>query len=72
MQGKFTKNARMHVSLSHGPRGDVQDPEENVQRTFSLLKRRDLIKEDDLVVILSDIRSPETKVVRSVQIRRVP
>eukprot|EP00884_Botryococcus_braunii_P014952 jgi/Botrbrau1/23458/Bobra.106_1s0014.1 len=49
-----------------------QDPEENVQRTFSLLKRRDLIKEDDLVVILSDIRSPETKVVRSVQIRRVP
>jgi hypothetical protein len=49
----------------------LQDPEENVQRTFSLLKRRSLIKQDDLVVILSDIRSPDDRVVRSVQIRRV-
>lgn len=38
-----------------------------------LLKRRDLVKEDDLVVVVSDIRSPDDKsVVRSVQIRRVP
>ena len=38
----------------------------------SLLKRRDLIKKNDLVVVVSDIRPPGEEVVRSVQIRYVP
>lgn len=37
-----------------------------------LLKRRDLVKEGDLVVVVSDIRPDDQSVVRSVQIRRVP
>lgn len=48
------------------------DPEKNIDRTFSLLKRRDLIKENDLVVVVSDIRPPGEQVVRSVQVRYVP
>jgi len=50
------------------------DPEENVDRTFRLLKRRDLVQPGDLVVVVSDIRpdSSDASVVRSVQIRRVP
>jgi len=35
------------------------------------LKRRDLVKEGELVVV-SDIRPDDQSVVRSVQIRRVP
>ena len=37
-----------------------------------LLKRRDLVKENDLVIVVSDIRPDDQSVVRSVQIRRVP
>jgi len=63
------------------------DPEENVTRTFALLKRRDLVTRGDLVVVVSDIRTLDqaseaaraterpddgTEVVRSVQVRRVP
>ena len=48
------------------------DPEENVDRTFALLKRRDLVRPGDLVVVVSDIRPPDEGVVRSVQIRHVP
>ncbi|CAL8462457.1 g1990 [Coccomyxa elongata] len=48
------------------------DPEENVDRTFALLKRRDLVQKGDLVVVVSDIRPPNEDVVRSVQIRHVP
>lgn len=62
------------------------DPEANVARTFSLLKRRDLINSGDLVVVVSDVRQEVdgntptsadasetgTGVVRSVQVRRVP
>ena len=33
------------------------DPEENVTRTFALLKRRDLVTRGDLVVVVSDIRT---------------
>ena len=50
------------------------DPEVNVARTFSLLKRRGLVSQGDLVVVVSDIRTGPTadQVVRSAQIRRVP
>ena len=63
------------------------DPEVNVARTFSLLKRRNLVSTGDLVVVVSDVRqevdgkltTPSvdasetgTGVVRSVQVRRVP
>lgn len=37
-----------------------------------LLKRRDMVKENDLVIVVSDIRPDDQSVVRSVQIRRVP
>jgi pyruvate kinase len=49
------------------------DPEVNVARTFSLLKRRGLVSQGDLVVVVSDIRTgPGTdNIVRSAQIRRV-
>lgn len=55
------------------------NPEENVQRTFKLLQARGFVKESDLVVVVSDIRttSDEAKdqgpnnIVRSVQLRRV-
>lgn len=50
----------------------AQDPEENVKRTFQLLKRRELVKEGDLVVVVSDIRPDDQQVVRSVQVRYVP
>ncbi|KAK2079062.1 hypothetical protein QBZ16_002752 [Prototheca wickerhamii] len=46
------------------------DPETNVTRTFELLKRRSLIAQGDLVVLVSDIqRSGEQH--RSVQVRHV-
>ena len=63
------------------------DPEENVTRTFALLKRREMVSRGDLVVVVSDIRTLDqaaeaarasgrpddgTGVVRSVQVRRVP
>jgi len=50
------------------------DPEVNVTRTFSLLKRRGLVSQGDLVVVVSDIRTGPApdQVVRSAQIRRVP
>lgn len=49
------------------------DPEVNVARTFSLLKRRGLVSQGDLVVVVSDIRTgpASDQVVRSAQIRRV-
>ena len=37
-----------------------------------LLKRRDLVKQGELVIVVSDIRPDDQSVVRSVQIRRVP
>ena len=61
--------------------------EENVTRTFALLKRREMVSRGDLVVVVSDIRTLDqaseaarasgrpddgTGVVRSVQVRRVP
>lgn len=48
------------------------DPDANVDRTFALLKRRDLVQTGDLVIVVSDIRPPNEGVVRSVQIRHVP
>ena len=36
------------------------------------MKRRDLVKEGELVIVVSDIRPDDQSVVRSVQIRRVP
>ena len=50
------------------------DPEANVQRTFSLLKRRELLSAGDLVVVITDLRTGPGagEVVRSAQIRRVP
>lgn len=48
------------------------DPEVNVRRTFRLLKARGLVKVDDLVVVVSDIRSEDQGVVRSAQLRKVP
>ena len=54
-------------------RMDLQaDPDANVDRTFALLKRRDLVQPGDLVIVVSDIRQPKDGVVRSVQIRHVP
>jgi hypothetical protein len=47
------------------------DSEENVQRTFRLLKARRLVKEGDLVVVVSDLRPKDEDIIRSVQIRRV-
>jgi len=53
------------------------DPETNIARTFSLLKRRELVDPGDLVVVVSDVRqeqAPESEagIIRSVQVRRVP
>lgn len=49
-------------------------PEENVSRTFALLKAREMVSPGDLVVVVSDIRTGggAVDVVRSVQVRRVP
>jgi pyruvate kinase len=51
-------------------------PEENVDRTFALLKARSMVSPGDLVVVVSDIRAGADgeggDVVRSVQVRRVP
>jgi pyruvate kinase len=84
-----SQETRQRLNLRWGVipfRIDLQsDPEANVQRTFALLKKRELISTGDLVVVVSDVRqegmaapvSPEavesgTGVVRSVQVRRVP
>eukprot|EP01025_Chloroclados_australasicus_P017982 TRINITY_DN19271_c0_g2_i3.p1 TRINITY_DN19271_c0_g2~~TRINITY_DN19271_c0_g2_i3.p1 ORF type:complete len:228 (-),score=32.25 TRINITY_DN19271_c0_g2_i3:385-987(-) len=51
------------------------NPEKNVERTFELLKARDLVESGDLVVVISDIRQADQKgsnqVIRSVQVRHV-
>ena len=48
------------------------DPEKNIERTFRLLKRRNLVHSGDLVVVVSDLRPHGASVVRSAQIRHVP
>eukprot|EP00775_Hariotina_reticulata_P005779 gene5779-6018_t len=45
------------------------DPEENVRRTFLLMKERGLVKAGDLVVVVSDLRPKEEDIIRSVQCR---
>ena len=45
-------------------------PESTVERTFKILKRRNLIKEGQLVVVVSDV-GPTTDVIRSIQVRYV-
>lgn len=84
-----SQETRQRLNLRWGVipfRIDLQsDPEANVQRTFALLKKRELISTGDLVVVVSDVRqegmaapvSAEAVergqgVVRSVQVRRVP
>ncbi|CAL5227753.1 g10772 [Coccomyxa viridis] len=70
------QDTRQRLNLRWGVmpfRMDLQaDPDANVDRTFALLKRRDLVQPGDLVVVVSDIRQPNEGVVRSVQIRHVP
>ncbi|GAB4820800.1 hypothetical protein N2152v2_007846 [Parachlorella kessleri] len=49
----------------------TENPEDNVTRTFKLLKRRELVKSGDTVVILSDLREkdqPSIDAIRSVQL----
>ena len=48
------------------------DPEKNIERTFWLLKRRNLVHSGDLVVVVSDLRPKDDVAVRSAQIRYVP
>ena len=70
------QDTRQRLNLRWGVmpfRMDLQaDPDANVDRTFALLKRRDLVQTGDLVIVVSDIRQPNEGVVRSVQIRHVP
>jgi pyruvate kinase len=84
-----SQETRQRLNLRWGVipfRLDLQsaDPEANVQRTFALLKKRELISTGDLVVVVSDVRQDgiETPVsaeaaesgqgvVRSVQVRYV-
>lgn len=52
----------------------LDNPEDNIARTFKLLKRRGMIDSGDLVVVLSDLREPQQPsidAIRSVQVRRV-
>jgi len=46
------------------------NPEKTVERTFKLLRARDLIKEGQLVVVVSDV-GPTADVIRSIQVRYV-
>ena len=48
------------------------DPEENIQRTFQLLKRREMVSSQDLVIVVSDLKPRDGSIVRSIQVRRVP
>lgn len=48
------------------------EPEDNVQRTFKVLKMRGFVTPGDLVVVVSDLRpSGDLDIVRSIQVRRV-
>jgi pyruvate kinase len=47
------------------------DPEDNVQRTFRLLKKRGYLAPGDLVVVVSDLRAKDADTHRSVQVRKV-
>eukprot|EP00879_Flechtneria_rotunda_P014633 GHRR01015292.1.p1 GENE.GHRR01015292.1~~GHRR01015292.1.p1 ORF type:complete len:163 (+),score=13.56 GHRR01015292.1:978-1466(+) len=47
------------------------DNEENVKRTFDLMKARRFVRAGDLVVVVSDLRPREEDIIRSVQVRRV-
>jgi pyruvate kinase len=47
------------------------DPEDNVRRTFLLVKARGLVRPGELVVVVSDLRPANEDVIRGVQIRRV-
>jgi len=46
------------------------NPEATVERTFKLLRRRELIKEGELVVVVSDV-GHTTDIIRSIQVRYV-
>ena len=46
------------------------NPEVTVERTFKLLRARDLVKEGELVIVVSDV-GPTTDVIRSIQVRYV-
>ena len=46
------------------------NPERTVERTFKLLRARDLIKEGELVIVVSDV-GPTADVIRSIQVRYV-
>ena len=48
------------------------NPEQNVYKTFNLLKRRTMISPGDLVIVLSDLKPEDGTIIRSIQIRRVP
>lgn len=50
----------------------AQDPEENIQKTFQLLKRREMVNPTDLVIVVSDLKPMDGSIVRSIQVRRVP
>lgn len=48
------------------------DPERNIRKTFQLLKRRQMVNANDLVIVISDLKPEDGSVVRSIQIRHVP
>lgn len=50
----------------------ARDPEQNIQRTFQLLKRREMVSAQDLVIVVSDLKPLDGSIVRSIQVRRVP
>lgn len=45
--------------------------QDNVVRTFDLMKSRGFVRPGDLVVVVSDLRPREEEIIRSVQVRRV-
>ena len=45
--------------------------QENVRRTFKLMAQRGMVKPNDTVVVVSDIRPNATDIIRSIQVRTV-
>ena len=70
------QEVRQRLNLRWGVipfRMDFSDnPEQNIQKTFSLLKRREMVGDGDLVIVVSDLKPDDGSVVRSIQVRRVP
>lgn len=72
-----SKDIRINLNLQWGlipfTLNFSEDMEDNLRRTFSLLKARGMVTSGDLIVAVSDIApSSQSNMLQSIQVRRIP